>query len=283
MTHLDPAYEHCLSSLRDWDRDRYLACLLMPAARRGAVASLYAFNAEIARVRDVVRDPMPGEIRLQWWRDVLESSEHQDARANPLAQALVQTIRTHHLPVSSLMNLIDARVFDLYDDPVGPVVALEGYAGETACTLLQLGSLILNPAAAAQTADLSGHAGVAQTIAGLLLLMPLHRHRGQVFIPDEILKATGLERDSFLKGDDSQAVSAAIDAFAGLGIDHLEKARQLCNIPASSFPAYLPVALAQPVLDRARRLGARIFDAPFGLPQWRRQWLLWQCLRKARF
>jgi 15-cis-phytoene synthase len=283
MTDFDSAYDHCLASLRDLDRDRYLACLLMPANRRGAMASLYAFNAEMARVRDVVRDPMPGEIRLQWWRDVLENSSNPDSQANPLARALVQTIAAHHLPVQSLMNLIDARVFDLYDDPIGPVGALEGYAGETASTLLQLGSLILNPQAAPQTADLSGHAGVAQTIAGLLQLMPLHRHRGQVFVPDTILAATGLDRDSFLKGDDRVAVSSAIQAFAGLGYDHLAKARQLCAIPRTSFPAYLPVVLVQPVLDRAARLGAEIFDAPFGLPQWRRQWLLWQCLRKARF
>jgi 15-cis-phytoene synthase len=283
MTSIDPAYQHCLASLRDLDRDRYLACLLMPATRRGAMASIYAFNAEIARVRDVVREPMLGEIRLQWWRDVLENSNSSEPLANPLALALVQTIREHHLPVQSLMNLIDARVFDLYDDPIGEVSALEGYAGETASTLLQLGSLILNPTDAHQTADLSGHAGVAQTIAGLLLLMPLHRHRGQVFVPDAILKATGLNRDSFLKGDDRAAVSAAVSAFAGLGRDHLAKARQLYAIPKSSFPAYLPVALVQPVLDRAARLGSHIFDAPFGRPQWRRQWLLWQSLRKARF
>ena len=33
--------------------------------------ALYAFNLEIARVREVAREPLAGEIRLQWWSDVL--------------------------------------------------------------------------------------------------------------------------------------------------------------------------------------------------------------------
>jgi phytoene synthase len=61
----------------------------------------------------------------------------------------------------------------------------------------------------------------------LLLLMPLHRHRGQVYIPLEILAATGLDRDTFLAGEDTARISAAIEAFAGLGRDHLARARTL--------------------------------------------------------
>ena len=32
-------YAHCLAMLRDTDRDRYLACLLAPAEKRGALAA----------------------------------------------------------------------------------------------------------------------------------------------------------------------------------------------------------------------------------------------------
>ncbi|MGO7675802.1 squalene/phytoene synthase family protein, partial [Rhizobium ruizarguesonis] len=52
--------------MRDRDRDRYLACLLSPEAKRGALADLYAFNAELARVSDLVHEPLPGEVRLQY-------------------------------------------------------------------------------------------------------------------------------------------------------------------------------------------------------------------------
>lgn len=256
--------------LRDSDRDRYLACILSPEDKRGALAALYAFNAEIARIRDLVHEPLPGEVRMQYWRDLLEGNAHGSTQANPLASALLSAIEDHRLPRQTLVNMIDARIFDLYDDPMETRTSLEGYAGETASALIQLASLVLAPAEASKSAEAAGHAGVAQAIAGLLLLMPLHRHRGQVYLPLEILSATGLDREAFLAGDDKLRVSAAIEAFAGLGRDHLAKARAAIISPLV-FPAFLPVVQAGSVLVDAQRMGAAIFERSPQLPQWRRQ------------
>lgn len=261
----------CLSMLRDTDRDRYLACLLSPEDRRGALAALYAFNAEIARVRDVVREPLPGEIRLQWWRDLLEGTAGGDTGGNPLAAGLIETIERYRLPRQTLVAMTEARIFDLYDDAMPDRSALEGYSGETASALIQLAGLIVSPEAAVQSADAAGHAGVAQSIAGLLMLLPLHNRRRQIYLPLDILSATGLDRESFLDGEDKARIAAAIEAFAGLGLEHLEKARRVGPIPASLFPAFLPVALCEPVLKRAGKLGAGAFVEGLQPPQWRRQ------------
>ena len=68
---MEDHFRHCAGLVRDTDRDRYLATLFAPAEKRDALFALYAFDAEISRVRDLAREPIPGEIRLQWWRDVL--------------------------------------------------------------------------------------------------------------------------------------------------------------------------------------------------------------------
>ncbi len=201
----------CLAMLRDTDRDRYLACLLSPEDKRGALAALYAFNAEIARIRDLVREPLPGEIRLQWWRDLLEGNA--SGEGNPVAEELLSTIETYRLPRQTFMDMIDARVFDLYDDPLPDRGALEGYAGETASALIQLASLILAPEQASASADRAGHAGVAQAIAGFLLLLPIHVRRGQMFLPQDILSATGLDREAF----SPERKRAAIGRYRGTG------------------------------------------------------------------
>ncbi|GAC1042344.1 phytoene/squalene synthase family protein [Rhizobium sp. No.120] len=261
----------CLATLRDTDRDRYLACLLAPEEKRPALAALYAFNAELARVRDLVHEPLPGEVRMQYWRDLLEGQSHGSSEANPLASELLTAIEEYRLPRQTLIDMIDARIFDLYDDPLESRSSLEGYAGETASALIQLASLVLSADEAKRSADAAGHAGVAQAIAGLLLLMPLNRHRGQVYLPLEILSATGLDRDSFLAGEDKPRISAAVEAFAGLGREHLAKARAAGPVPQAVFPAFLPVTLAEPVLQKAQKLGAGIFDQSLVLPQWRRQ------------
>ncbi|SSC73584.1 unnamed protein product [Ciceribacter sp. T2.26MG-112.2] len=272
-----------MSGLRDTDRDRYLACLLTPPLRRDAVASLYAFNAEIARIRDLVREPLPGEVRLQYWRDLLAGAAHGSTEANPIAAALLETIRQHQLPLTALTAMIEARLFDLYDDPMETTGMFEGYAGETAAALIQLVSLVLDPKAAADAATIAGHAGVAQAIAGSLLLMPVHRARGQLYLPLEILSAVGLDRDGFLAGDDKPRISAAIEAFAGLGMDHLRKAREAGPPPKSLVPAYLPVALSETVLIRARKAGWAVFDGDLREPQWRRQLRLLRATLIGRF
>ena len=139
----------------------------------------------------------------------------------------------------------------------------------------------LSPEDAAKSADAAGHAGVAQAIAGMLLLMPLHRHRGQVYIPLEILSATGLDRDSFLAGEDKVRISAAIEAFAGLGRDHLAKARA-ATLPASVFPAFLPATIAEPVLKKAQKAGAGLFDQPLQSAQWRRQFAMTMAMMRKK-
>ena len=270
MADVKTSQDISLAMLRDTDRDRYLACLLSPEDKRGALAALYAFNAEIARIRDLVHDPLPGEIRMQYWRDLLEGNAHGSTEANPLAAALLSAVETHRLPRQTLVNMIEARIFDLYDDPMESRTSLEGYAGETASALIQLAGLVLAPEEAMKSTDAAGHAGVAQAISGMLLLMPLHQRRGQVYIPLEILSATGLDRETFLAGADKPRIAAAIEAFAGLGRDHLAKARTSALSPAI-VPAFLPVALAEPVLIKAQKRGAAVLEGSLQEPQWRRQ------------
>ncbi len=277
-------FAYCLDVLRRTDRDRYLACLLVPEAHRDAFAALYAFNAEIARVRDVVRDPLPGEVRLQWWRDLAGGTPHGAAGSNPVAAALTATIERYDLPRASFDSYVEARTFDLYDDPMPDSSTFEGYAGETVSAIMQLCAMVLSPGEAHGASDVSGHAGVALAVAGAMLLMPIHTARGQLYVPGDILAATGLDRDAFIAGSDREARARAVMAFADLGREHLGKAREaLKGLPSEVRPAYLPAALAGPVLEVARRSAADVPEKGIGAAQWRRQWWLWRCARSGRF
>jgi phytoene synthase len=279
------AYDICLTTLRQTDFDRYLACLLIPEAKRGAVAALYAFNAELARIRDVIHQALPGEIRLQWWRDLLEGAGQGDAQANPLAAGLLRAIDEHHLPRAPLVAMTEARIFDLYDDPMGNTAMFEGYAGETASALIQLVALVLDAGQAPKASEAAGHAGIAQLVAGCLMLLPVHRQRHQVYVPGDILAATGLDANAFLKGGDSERIAAALSAFIGFGRDHLARARKAAGGGAinSVSGAFLPVSLAEPVFERTAKLGAAALSTPVQLSPLRRQWRLWRASRNRMF
>ncbi|EDQ33321.1 Phytoene/squalene synthetase [Hoeflea phototrophica DFL-43] len=270
-------------ALRAVDIDRYLALLLVPEAAQDDIATLLLFNAEIAAIRDRIREPLPGEIRLQWWREVLDGERLGEAEAHPLASQLLELIARRRLPLSPLAGMCEARVFDLYDDPMPDRSSYEGYAGETASALLQLSAFLLDADASAKTATASGHAGVAQAVAGHLMLLPISQARGQVFIPGDLLAATGLDRDSLLAGENRKAIDAAVRAFAGFGRDHLSKAHDALRDVASEMrPAYLPMALVEPVLKRAETLGSGCMETSPRPSQWRRQWRLWRAARSGR-
>ncbi len=188
---------HCLALLREADRDRYLTVLYAPQDKRGALAALYAFNAEVSRIRELVHEPLPGEVRLQWWRDLLNGDARGSAEAHPVAAALIGAIEKYELPRTAFDNYCEARIFDLYDDPMPSRNDFEGYCGETASAIIQLAGLILDRDAAQNFAELAGHAGVAQAVTGLLRLLPIHRRRGQLYVPADMLQAVGVSRDVF--------------------------------------------------------------------------------------
>src|SRR5947209_15299486 len=100
--------------VRRHDRDRYQTVLFAPAARREALFALYAFNYEIARVRESVTQPMLGQIRLQWWREnIAAACEVGVVRHHPVAEALTAAIRDLRLSRDHFARLIDARESDL--------------------------------------------------------------------------------------------------------------------------------------------------------------------------
>src|SRR5262249_7607434 len=124
-------FKHCTALVREVDRDRYLATLFAPVDKRDALFALYAFDVEILRVRDLAREPMPGEIRLQWWREMLLGERATEAAANPVSAALSETLTRYDLSSERLIDLIEARRFDVYNEPMSGFEALPSYALRT--------------------------------------------------------------------------------------------------------------------------------------------------------
>ena len=74
--------------VRRHDPDRFFTALFAPAAKREALFTLYAFNHELARAREVTSQPIAVLIRLQWWREVVEGARRRHEVAGPLGEAL---------------------------------------------------------------------------------------------------------------------------------------------------------------------------------------------------
>ena len=272
---MQDAFAYCAALVRTSDRDRYLCSLFAPEEHRDALYALYALNVEVARVREAAREPLPGEIRLQWWSDVLEGDRAEEASANPVASALLAAIERHRLPVAKLKALVEARRFDLYDEPMARLADLEAYARQTSSALLALAAQILGTGEGIDA--VAGPAGVARAFTTLLRAFPQHASRRQLYIPLDVLERHGVEPHDIFAGRSPQNLRAAFAELADIARAHLRTANE--NIPGlqqAVLPAFLPIALVRPLLDR---LAGRDPFAPAEISPWRRQWLIWRAAR----
>jgi 15-cis-phytoene synthase len=274
---MQDAFAYCAELVRTADRDRFLSALFAPAEYRAALHALYAFNIEVARVREVAREPLPGEIRLQWWNEVVNGERAEEAAANPVASALLTVIERHRLVVPALTALLDARCFDLYDDPMARLADLEAYGQKTSSTLLALAAQILAGGEGEVTEPVANPAGMAYAIAGLIRAFPLHAARRQLYVPLELLDRHGVEPQDIFAGKSSKNLCAVFAELQDIARRHLLAAHQhIATLPDAALPAFLPVALVRPALDRLAR---RDPFGPVELSPWRRQWLIWRAAR----
>src|SRR5476649_2521907 len=100
-----PALSYCAEQVRRYDHDRFLTALFAPADRRDDLLALYAFNLEIAKIRETVTEPMLGRIRLQWWREAIEGFAAGTVRKHAVAEPLAEAVRRRDLPAATLMRL----------------------------------------------------------------------------------------------------------------------------------------------------------------------------------
>ena len=136
------AFDQCQEMDRAGDKDRFLATLFAPEKYRRALHALYAFNLEIARVREVAHQPVAGEIRLQWWRDRIAELYRGVAVEHPVVEGLGGVISARKLPRDLFDALIGAREQDLEEAPFATMDELEAYADATSGNVMRLAARI---------------------------------------------------------------------------------------------------------------------------------------------
>jgi NADH dehydrogenase [ubiquinone] 1 alpha subcomplex assembly factor 6 len=240
--------------VRRHDRDRFQTALFAPVARREALFALYAFNYEIARVRESITEPMLGQMRLQWWRENIAAAfERAPARHHPVVEALAAAIRDLALSREHFDRMIDAREADLANEPPATLAALEDYGEVTSTRLvyLALEALEVRDPIADEAAY---HIGIAYALAGLLRAMPFHARAGRSFIPAELVSHTGLAEQDYCARRTTPTLRAATAEIAAVASRHLAAARiHNGKVPRSALPALLPAVIARRSLVRLRR------------------------------
>ena len=274
--------DFCMELVRSHDFASYASTLFVPAPQRRALLAIHAFNVEILRVREQVSQPLPGEVRMQWWTDMLAGSERGGVEGNPVAAELLLAIRNARLPVERLSRLIDEHQFDLYNDPMPTMAALEGYINDTSSALFSLAAKI----AGWQSDDiehLARHAGLARGLAQVVAALPRNASRRQLFVPLQLLEQHGCAMEEVFAAKETPKLRAALDQLVAEAREHLDTALALLvSVPPQVRPVFLPLALVDRDLKRMSRADSNPF-APHVTSRFRTLWTLWRASRSRLF
>src|SRR5579863_5008841 len=273
---------HCAEIVRTDDFARYASTLFVPAPERRALLALYAFNVEICRVHAQVSQPLPGEIRLQWWSDMLSGSAHGGVEGNPVAAELLLAVRSYRLPVERLSRLIEEHQFDLYNDPMPTMAALEGYINDTSSALFSLAAAVMGPPSS-EVEHLARHAGLAQGIVQVMASLPLDASQRRLFVPQQMLAKHGCDPEDIFSGKQTPKLREALDDVLNEAQTHLNTALSLLTSVAPEVrPAFLPLAQ----LKRDLALLMRADNDPFVVRPASRfgtLWTLWRASHSRTF
>jgi len=177
------------------DPDRWLSSRFIADARtRAEVIALYAYDYELARAPKVASNALMGEIRLTWWREVLdEVFEGRPVRHHPTAQALAGAVARHGLPRAPLEDMIDARYRELSHEPMNLADALD-WARDTGGAAAVLAARMLDPGADPAKAA-SG--GAAWAIGRLMGTAGMTGEGAQAALDEALAGARGLSAAAF--------------------------------------------------------------------------------------
>ena len=235
------------ASVRAADPDRYFSSLFAPPLARPFLHALYAFNHEVARVAETVREPMLGAIRLEWWRETVEGAHRGNPRNHDVARGLTALFQAMPLPLAAFEAIIAARGFDSDAESFADFQALENYVDATGGAVMRLAADILGGDTA-----LARPAALAYGLAGLVRSLNFHNARHKLYMPRDLLAAVELTPELFFTLDHDPRRTAIVRQVALRARDHFLAARRGPK-PRAALPALLPAAIVPVYLKRLGR------------------------------
>jgi phytoene/squalene synthetase len=194
---------------------------------------LYAFNLEVARAPWASKEEMIAEMRLQWWLDTINEIYEGKVRHHEVVGPLAEVIVGYDLPQALLVELIEARRFDIYREGHSGLPAFDAYIHATSGNLMRLAAISLGAEDLPCTADFGYGVGVANLWRALPALYAAGRHP----VPVDC----ALDRNAVAEGEVSENLSDALCSISVNALSKVQSARRVRKtFPQSAVPALLP-------------------------------------------
>lgn len=260
-----PKLSHCADYVRRHDRDRFLCALFAAPERREALFTLYAFNQEVSKTREMVSEVMLGHIRLQWWRDTLSEIGKGEVRKHEVVEPLAELVQQGLLSIQELEAIIVAREFDLEDRQPENQGELDRYIDQTSGQLAVSSARLLG--ASGQDAENAARlAGNAYGLVGIMRAIVFHGRSKRLYLPKDRMAHYSVAQGDVFEYRNKPEIRDLIHEMATLARARIKEARKHRKaLPKRAHAAALPVVLADGYLGKLQKAEFDPFSATFGL------------------
>lgn len=220
-------HETVLANLRRSDPDRVRSAMFADEPRRERLILLYAFHLELAKVPELVSEPMIGQIRYQWWREAIaEIYESDSVRKHEITTPLRALLLDYEIPRFWVDQLIDGRERDIDPRPFQSLTEAQDYCAITSGALMKIAVKLCGE----DEGQGIEAAGIAWGLTGLA--------RAYGYYHETMLSAISFERLC-------QSAKAK----------HIEAAGSIDQLSNEAFPAVAYASLVRPYLKRLTQTG----------------------------
>eukprot|EP00088_Acartia_fossae_P033801 TRINITY_DN3465_c0_g1_i16.p1 TRINITY_DN3465_c0_g1~~TRINITY_DN3465_c0_g1_i16.p1 ORF type:complete len:309 (-),score=-0.34 TRINITY_DN3465_c0_g1_i16:40-966(-) len=254
--------EYCLQLVRKTDFEHYLTNLFLPDSLRRHAFAIRAFSAEISGVRDIVSDRTIGQMRMQFWKDTVESIYNDKVPQHPVAIELHAMISQHPNVSKLLLNrIIESREQFLADRPFNSLEEVDAYGkGAFSSVYLLLLEIMNNDCGHLKHA--AAALGKCEGLITLLRGTPYNASQRRVYLPTNMLMERNLSSQNVIRdGHENEDLREVFEIIAHRAEEHLNSARlRKKYIKRDGAKVLLPALVADSYLDALSKVKCNVFD-----------------------
>lgn len=272
-------------SARAGEPDRYAAALLAPEGLASDLLALAACAAELARIPAQVKEPMMGQIRLQWWHDAIGADAIAGRTGHPVADAMTGMMARRGLDRALLDTMIEARLADISHELFPDDAAVLAHFDATEGRCFELGLRIAGAKPGPDLAAAAAAAGRAYGFARSLGRLPELVRAGAFPISAARLGKHGIAPEQLTLHPSESGISPAIaeccDQLRSEGRRELAAARTAAaRLGNEVTVALLPLAMVEPYFAAQERVRSAPMERIADVTPLYRLWRLWRAHRR---
>lgn len=251
---------HSAKEVKAHDYDRFLITLFAPAASREDLFALYAFNHEVAKIREAVSEPMLGEIRLQWWREAIDGIYEDNPRKHEVVLPLHAAVKRGNIAKEDFIKIIDARAADIYDENPKTLDEFETYLGETSGNLTRIAAQMIGETNE-DVLSMAYELGQVWGLVGTLRAIRYHISLKKLSLPQDIMDEFDVKKRDIFSMEGDQKIKSLIKALslsAHQYLDHIATDKKKLTKQMKSL--FLLSALSRSYLNTIKKADYNPFE-----------------------